>query len=200
MVGKCGWGSAVYSGSGSIESISAPCFAGAEVRGAAWQIGFAEPLLAFSVHAPSRGESYANRVDKLLDAIRRIARDRELVLGGDFNLTISWGTGRDRPTTKRDRAIQSRLTEELLAGSEPDGGVAPDAPLDREQSDPVPLRRTFRAELVERSIAILHSPYLRRLEFARRPQPGRGQHFAHRTRVLGLKNRTFRVRILAGDR
>ena len=117
MVERNGWGSAVFSNSGSVEAVSVPGFfgwvVGAEIRGAAWQLGLPDPLLAFSVHAPSRGESYSRQVDKLLDAIGRLAGGRPVVIGGDFNLTVSSGVATDRPVGKRDAAIQARLAGEF---------------------------------------------------------------------------------------
>ena len=69
--------------------------------------------MVFSVHAPSRGESYAKQVNKLLDEIARIADGREVLLGGDFNLTVSRGTDSDRPVSQPDSAIHSRLDYEF---------------------------------------------------------------------------------------
>ena len=73
----------------------------------------ADPLLAFSVHAPSKGEAYWKQVNKLLDEIKKVAAGREVVIGGDFNLTVSHWPGPERPTCKQDLAIQARLAEEF---------------------------------------------------------------------------------------
>jgi endonuclease/exonuclease/phosphatase family metal-dependent hydrolase len=86
---------------------------GAEISGASGRIGFADPLLAFSVHAPSKGEAYWKQVNKLLDEIKKLAVDREVVIGGDFNLAVSHWPGTQRPTGKQDLAIQARLTDEF---------------------------------------------------------------------------------------
>ena len=111
------WGSAVFSRSGSVKLIAVPNFpgwvVGAEVSGASWQVGVADPLLAFSIHTPSRGQPYWKQVNKLLDEIKEVARGRELVIGGDFNLTVSNWPGPDRPTCKQDLAIQTRLADEF---------------------------------------------------------------------------------------
>ena len=112
------WGSAVFSKSGNSKSIAVPGFngwvVGAELRGATRSIirGDDSPLV-FSVHAPSRGESYAKQVNKLLDEIARIANGREVILGGDFNLSVSPGTDTDRPVNKQDSAIHARLADEF---------------------------------------------------------------------------------------
>jgi endonuclease/exonuclease/phosphatase family metal-dependent hydrolase len=117
MVEENGWGSAVVANCGAVKKISVPMFAGwvvgAEIRNAFWQVGFGEQLLAFSVHAPSRNESYARQVNKLLDEIARITRGVEFVIGGDFNLTVSNGNGTGRPHTRHEVAIQSRLADEF---------------------------------------------------------------------------------------
>jgi hypothetical protein len=86
---------------------------GAEVTGAAWQPDPDEPLSVFSVHAPSGRGSYAKVVNALLDKIRRLAKGRELVLGGDFNLTVGIGCQTGRPVRKASLAIQARLADEF---------------------------------------------------------------------------------------
>jgi endonuclease/exonuclease/phosphatase family metal-dependent hydrolase len=112
-----GWGSAVFSRSGSLKPIPVSGFAGwvvgAEITGACWQAGLCDSIVAFSVHAPSRGESYWKQVNKLLDAIRRIAGRRQILVGGDFNLTVSNGNGSERPVSKQALAIQTRLADDF---------------------------------------------------------------------------------------
>jgi endonuclease/exonuclease/phosphatase family metal-dependent hydrolase len=117
MVKQNGWGSAVFSRAGSVRRVTVPGFpgwvVGAEIRGAPWQAGFADPLLAFSVHVPSEGESYHRQVHKVLDGIKKVARKRAVVVGGDFNVTVSHWPGSERPTRKHDLAIQARLAEDF---------------------------------------------------------------------------------------
>jgi endonuclease/exonuclease/phosphatase family metal-dependent hydrolase len=117
MVEGNGWGSAVYSATGSVKPVPVPGFTGwvvgAEISGASWQAVIADPLLAFSVHAPSKRESYQRQVNKLLDEIKNVAAGREVIIGGDFNLTVSHWPGPERPTCKQDLAIQARLAEEF---------------------------------------------------------------------------------------
>ena len=117
MVERNGWGSAVYSGTGSLESISVPGFAGwvvgALIRGAAWQSPDCDSTMVFSIHAPSRADSYSKQVNKLLDEISRIACGSEIILGGDFNLTVSNYDQSERPVSKRDLGIQSRLAQQF---------------------------------------------------------------------------------------
>lgn len=117
MAGNNSWGSAFYSCTGSVKPVLILHFAGwvigAEISRASWQSGITDPLLAFSVHAPSRGEAYWKQVNKLLDEIKKVATGREVVIGGDFNLTVSHWPGPERPTCKQDLAIQARLAEEF---------------------------------------------------------------------------------------
>jgi endonuclease/exonuclease/phosphatase family metal-dependent hydrolase len=52
-------------------------------------------------------------VNRLLDEIKKVAAGREVVIGGDFNLTVSRWPGPKRPTGKQDLAIQARLAGEF---------------------------------------------------------------------------------------
>lgn len=117
MVEQNGWGSAIYSNSGTLKQISVPGFTGwvvgAENCGANWQLSQADATLVFSIHVPSRSESYAKQVNKLLDEIGRIANGREIIIGGDFNLTVSHSVESELPVSKQDLAIQARLADEL---------------------------------------------------------------------------------------
>jgi len=117
MVERNGWGSAVYSSSGSLKQISVPGFTGwvvgALIRGATWHSPHSDSTMVFSIHAPSRAASYSNQVNKLLDEIGRIASGSEIVLGGDFNLTVSQSDDSERPVSKQDLAIQARLSDEF---------------------------------------------------------------------------------------
>jgi hypothetical protein len=117
MVKRNGWGSAVVAKGGVLKPIKVPGFAGwvvgAEIHDAAWQKGFADPLLAFSIHAPTGGESYFREVNKLLDGIAKLTQGCNIILGGDFNLTISHWSGSERAVSKQDLAIQARLHDEF---------------------------------------------------------------------------------------
>lgn len=114
MIEKNGWGSAIFSRTGSVKRLTVPGFSGwvvgAEISGASWQ---ADPLLAFSIHAPVFKGSYSKSVNKILDEITKIAECQEIILGGDFNLTLSNWIGSERPVSKQDLAIQARLADEF---------------------------------------------------------------------------------------
>lgn len=86
---------------------------GARINGAAWQAKFADPLLAFSVHVPSRREAYWKQVNRVLDEISRVSGRRKVVIGGDFNIAVSNRCGSERPVTKQELAIQARLADEF---------------------------------------------------------------------------------------
>lgn len=117
MAEKNGWGSAVFSRSGSLTPVIVPGFTGwvvgAEIVGASWQPADSPPLAVFSVHAPSKGEAYAKQVNRLLDAIKTVASDRNVVIGGDFNLTVSHWKGSEKPLSRAELAIQARLRDEF---------------------------------------------------------------------------------------
>jgi len=117
MVEQNGWGSAIYSSSGTLKQISVPGFAGwvvgTEICGANSQTSQSDATMVFSIHAPSRAESYSKQVNKLLDEIGCIANGREMIVGGDFNLTVSHAVETDRPVSKQDLAVQARLVDEF---------------------------------------------------------------------------------------
>lgn len=112
-----GWGSAVFSSSGTLKQISVPGFSGwvvgAEICGASWLPSQCDSALVFSIHAPSRGKSYSQQVNTLLDEISRIAGGSEVIIGGDFNLTVSHWSESERKVSRNDMEIQTRLAEEF---------------------------------------------------------------------------------------
>ncbi len=67
-----GWGSGVYTSSGTLKSITLPDFeglvVGAELIGADWQEQRRKTLV-FSIHAPDGAGGYAGRVNAILDMI-----------------------------------------------------------------------------------------------------------------------------------
>lgn len=117
MAERNGWGSAVFSRSGSLKPMPVPGFrgwvVGAEVEGATWQRAGSPPIAVFSVHAPSKGESYARQVNRLLDEIKGLASGMDIIIGGDFNLTLSHWKGSEKPVSPPDLAIQARLRDEF---------------------------------------------------------------------------------------
>jgi hypothetical protein len=88
-VRNTGWGSAIYVGSGSLKPISVPgydgCVVGAEVRDFEWLPLKKKRLRIFSLHAPS---PYRQSVNRILDFIATLPQDDDLIIGGDFNLSV----------------------------------------------------------------------------------------------------------------
>ncbi|MFZ4604109.1 MAG: endonuclease/exonuclease/phosphatase family protein [Caulobacterales bacterium] len=78
---------------------------------------FAEgkPVRIFSLHAPTRpNTSYAASVNAALDGLRPLGDGAHLIIGGDFNLTISSTLDGDaRKITRQEEAIHDRLREEF---------------------------------------------------------------------------------------
>lgn len=111
------WGSAVFVGRGVLEPIELPDFrghvVGVQVTGIVWPDGSDGPLRVFSVHAPARG-SYRRAVGEILDTIAGHAGVGDLVIGGDFNLSISASDAAEsRRIPVGDLAIQRRLEDQF---------------------------------------------------------------------------------------
>ena len=111
------WGSAVYAGRGEVKAIELPDFhghvAGAEIGGIDWPDGNSRPLRVFSIHAPYR-RGYARAVGAILDMLAENAEGGDLVIGGDFNLTVGVRRAEEaRATNAADLEIQRRLREEF---------------------------------------------------------------------------------------
>lgn len=112
------WGSAVYVKSHDFNPITLPGFegwvVGVEIPASSFPISDEKPLRVFSVHAPTAKESYARAVNKILDMLRDSRDGADLVIGGDFNLTISRRhPSEDRQTSNADMKIQQRLEDEF---------------------------------------------------------------------------------------
>lgn len=112
------WGSGIFTSSGNLTEIPVEGFTGwctaAVLSDSIWGLG-EQPLLVVSIHAPSiQGLSYARLVNQILDKLHALRGAHELILGGDFNLTVS-ARHPDEPQklAKSDREIQVRLCEEF---------------------------------------------------------------------------------------
>ncbi|MFO0905837.1 MAG: hypothetical protein U0939_22710 [Pirellulales bacterium] len=109
-----GWGSGIYAVVGAVSPVAVPGFAGWVVGAKIEQaFGGTDTLLAFSIHAPNRGDGYANAVNSILNEIKKVAEGRTIVIGGDFNLSVSYSSESERPVSKQDLAIQARLSDEF---------------------------------------------------------------------------------------
>jgi endonuclease/exonuclease/phosphatase family metal-dependent hydrolase len=83
------WGSAIYAKSGRMTPIVMPselqgAVVGVDLDDFAAADGKRRSLRVFSIHAP---EPYKKSVNVILDCIAGLSKDRELIIGGDFNLT-----------------------------------------------------------------------------------------------------------------
>ena len=111
------WGSAVFVKGKAARPLDLPDFhghvVGVEVDGSAFPISKGRPLRIFSVHAPDRG-GYQRAVNSILDMIGSNRGDGDLVIGGDFNLTVGERHETEElKTSKDDLAILARLRDEF---------------------------------------------------------------------------------------
>ncbi|MBW4518565.1 MAG: hypothetical protein KME16_02370 [Scytolyngbya sp. HA4215-MV1] len=112
-VGNHSWGSAVFVRSGTVNEITVPEFegnvVGVEVEGFAWSPMRERRLRVFSIHAPA---PYKPSINRILDWIASLSGDCDLLIGGDFNLTV----GVRHPTEKQqdqDLWLLERLRKEF---------------------------------------------------------------------------------------
>lgn len=111
------WGSAVYVKGAPIRALDLRdfrgCVAGVEVDGSVFSISDGRPLRIFSVHAPKLG-TYNKAVSQILDMIATNRGDGDLIVGGDFNLTVSpRAPGEKLTMPKEDSAILARIENEF---------------------------------------------------------------------------------------
>jgi exonuclease III len=112
------WGSAIFSRSEKLAILPLPEFqgwvVGAELE---WPEIVGTPparVRVFSIHAPNKGQTYQQSVSQIIEMIASHRNGCELVVGGDFNLTISERHHSEvRSTSEEDRKIQKRLQDEL---------------------------------------------------------------------------------------
>jgi exonuclease III len=110
------WGSAVCSKSGQLKRVAIRGYkgwvTGVRITDADWQPEGTSTLVV-SVHAPNGPGSYRGQVNKILDRIARVAKGDDVIVGGDFNISISTSAASDRPVHKGNLAVQLRLQEEF---------------------------------------------------------------------------------------
>lgn len=87
---------------------------GAEVSMLTLPDGTQGPCRVFSVHTPRLNRSYPANVNSILDMLLDYQDGHALIIGGDFNLTVSRRhDSEDRKTSKADLKIQERLREQF---------------------------------------------------------------------------------------
>lgn len=117
QVPGCRWGSAVATTLGRLRPIELPGYEGWVVGGDVE--GRSRPLAIFSVHAPSSTGAaprrpYAAEVIRIIGLIRDAVRpDRDLVVGGDFNITL----GERHPSEPRRTGDADRRALEAIAAA-----------------------------------------------------------------------------------
>ena len=116
--GEIAWGSGVYTKSYRPRSITVPDFGGwvvgAEIEEFRFLDGPPRRLRAFSLHAPSGRGAYAKVVNQILDRLSAFQGNGDLVIAGDFNLTVSPRLETEtRRTEPADLKIQARLRDEF---------------------------------------------------------------------------------------
>ncbi|HVE70348.1 MAG TPA: endonuclease/exonuclease/phosphatase family protein [Thermoanaerobaculia bacterium] len=106
-VGHGKWGSAIHVPLGSIRPLSLGDLDG-------WVVGGHVSLrsldfLAFSVHLPLTKSSYLRTAHRMLDLLHPVVEERPLILGGDWNVSISPG-----PRARRgENELHARLMNEF---------------------------------------------------------------------------------------
>jgi exonuclease III len=112
------WGSGAYIPNCSANPIRLPKFngwvVGAEVEGWKDSPAKSKKTRFFSLHAPGHMGSYQKVVNEILNCLLAFREDAEIVIGGDFNLTVSERhSDEERTTSNADRKIQTRLKDEF---------------------------------------------------------------------------------------
>lgn len=112
------WGSAVLVEPWPIVSLQLPKYSGwvvgVEIPEFTGLDGSSQRLRVFSLHAPTGLGTYQKVVNAILDMVLDHRGGCDVVIGGDFNLTVSERhASEDRVTVKADLNIQARLREEF---------------------------------------------------------------------------------------
>lgn len=112
------WGSGVYAKNQSPRMIRIPKFqgwvVGAEVKGIPGRFAKNRTVRYISLHAPSGMGSYQKVVNQILDILLKYRDGCDLVIGGDFNLSVGERLeSEDLSTSNADRKIQVRLRDEF---------------------------------------------------------------------------------------
>ncbi|MEO8286188.1 MAG: hypothetical protein ABI670_07095 [Chloroflexota bacterium] len=114
------WGSGLWVREGSLTPLAVPeDFAGrvvaAVIEGRTWPDIGITPVVALSIHAPTRkGSSYIKEMGRILDLATDLADGRPLVLAGDFNVVMGLReAGHALSISRGERALIMRLRDEM---------------------------------------------------------------------------------------
>lgn len=114
------WGSGLWVRGGSLKPLAVPedftgRVVGALVEGCIWPGVGKSPLIALSVHAPTRKKStYMKEVGRILDFARELADGLPMILAGDFNVVVGLREpGQPVGITRGERDLLMRLRDEF---------------------------------------------------------------------------------------
>lgn len=114
------WGSGLWVRDGCLTPLAVPepyigRVVAAMVEGRAWPGVGTSPVVALSIHAPTRkGSSYVKEVGLILDFAAEVSGGCPLILAGDFNVAVGLRQPGQRPSvTRGERALLQRLSEEF---------------------------------------------------------------------------------------
>jgi endonuclease/exonuclease/phosphatase family metal-dependent hydrolase len=107
---SAGWGSGLFAPRLLLQPLALRGFRGWVVGGELRDPLLQRPLRIFSIHCPGGKRSYLDSVKIMLDRLRPLARDADLVLGGDFNVAVGLRGERDEVRmSKGERALFERF-------------------------------------------------------------------------------------------
>jgi endonuclease/exonuclease/phosphatase family metal-dependent hydrolase len=114
------WGSGLWVREGSLTPLPVPeVYTGrvvaAVVEGCVWPGIGAAPVVALSIHAPTRkGSTYIKEVGRILDFACDLAEGRPMILAGDFNVAVGMREpGQPIGVSLGERALLKRISEEF---------------------------------------------------------------------------------------
>ena len=109
------WGSALFVRGARLVPIDVPQFGGWVTGGEIACARYGErPVRIFSVHGPAGDHGYIRTMNEILDRLARLRGGADLVLGGDFNVSVGYRGDRDPyQLSRRGRALLERLGGEL---------------------------------------------------------------------------------------
>jgi endonuclease/exonuclease/phosphatase family metal-dependent hydrolase len=113
--GHRGWGTGLFTVSAKLTPIAIPEYhgwvVGGEIQKPIWS---PRPVRVFSIHAPVGERGYIRTMQHILDRIALLRESADLVLGGDFNVAVSYRQPRDPVRILRGEIdILDRLSNEF---------------------------------------------------------------------------------------
>ena len=110
-----GWGTGLYAPKLALKPLDVEGFRGWVTGGQlASGRGSGRPTRIFSVHCPQGKRGYVHTVHEILDRLKAMGDDADLVIGGDFNVAVGVrGPNELVKMSKAERTLMTRFTEEL---------------------------------------------------------------------------------------